>query len=525
MRKFSVLVVFAALASTTIHAPAEARQSATGQRAAALPPLSEVLDNVRRAVGYRNIRRFGPGFTIVERDPQGQSHELQFGTRRGELRDGREFVYDGALAWQFDARRAVSIPSPIRQRQKLGWPLWVRSHWWLNPASGFRVSIAPEQGDARQVALMLAQPGGVVEATVFVDRSTWLPERLVLPYERGPFTAHYSDYRSVEGVRFPFAIETSYREASRRSVASITRLASTAEFARPPLPNDHRFYASRPAALETRQGVPFSGGTPGHVYVRAQVNDTPQGWWHFDSGADSMIIDEAVAEALGMEVVGTHRSMGADGSVREGTWRRARSFNLGRIRIENLVFRAMDLSANNAPPGERRMGTIGYDLLARAVVEYGDGGRRVRVCDPATYRLPRGGRWQPLQHIDSTPAFPAVADGLPGLFQLDTGAAGTVDFTKHFHEAHGMLRTRETRQLQSQGSGGTFSVAVGRLGRLSFAGERFDDLEVSFRTGGISREGSAGTIGREVLGRFTIVFDYSNQRLAFLPPTGAGVCG
>jgi hypothetical protein len=130
-----------------------------------------------------------------------------------------------------------------------------------------------------------------------------------------------------------------------------------------------------------------------------------------------------------------------------------------------------------------------------------------------------------LAHIDSTPAFKGVAEGLVGLFQIDTGSAGTIDFTKHFHERHGMLGGRETREIQVLGSGGSFAVRVGRLKEFRFAGEEFHDLEVAFRTGGVSREGSAGTLGRELLNRFTLIFDYPNQRLAFLPPGSAGSCG
>jgi hypothetical protein len=216
--------------------------------------------------------------------------------------------------------------------------------------------------------------------------------------------------------------------------------------------------------------------------------------------------------------------MGADGTPREGTWRRARSLTIGRIRIENAIFRALDLSANNAPPGERRMGTLGYDLFARAVVEYGDGGRFVRICNPANYRLPRGAHWQKLQHIDATPAFSGSVEGWTGLFQLDTGTAGSVDFTKHFHERTGLLRNRETRRMNVAGSGGSFPVEVGRVSDFRLAGQVFRALEVAFRTGGISREGSAGTVGREVLDRFTMVFDYPHQRLAFLPARSSGSC-
>jgi hypothetical protein len=495
-----------------------------GAPSTAAPSTSQVLRNVRAAVGQERLNAFGRAFEITETGSEDEIHRIRFGTGAGELRNGDEFLYDGKLGWQFDSRRKMFFPASLRQREKAAWPLWVRGHWWLNPKSGLQARLLPEESNAREVAVALSMPGGVVGATVHVDRSTWLPARIVVPYERGPFTQRFRDYRLVRGVQFPFAVETSYRDTSSRTVVSVAPLAATSFFDRPKPPLDYRFDPARPPRLETRQGVPFPSGTPGHVYVQATADDVRSGWWHLDSGADSSIIDEAVAERLGMAVIGTHRSAGADGKPVEGTWRRAKSFTLGRIRIENPVFRAIDLSANNAPPGERRMGTIGYDLFARAVVEWGDRGRRVRICDPASYRLPKGARWQTLEHIDSTPAFRGVAEGHSGLFQIDTGSAGTVDFTKPFHERNLMLRSRPTRPMQVLGSGGSFGVQVGRLADFKFAGQEYRDLEVAFRTGGVSREGSAGTVGRDVLERFTLVFDYPHQRLAFLPAGRSGVC-
>lgn len=511
-------ILLAAAGFAPISAPAQA---------APPPTVQQALASIRQAVGYRNVLRMRGGFAIVERDGNGARERLLFGTRRGELRSGDAFGFDGAYAWQRDERRAAPIPFSQRQREKLMWPLWVRGHWWLNPESGIAAAILPGESDSRTLALALSLRDGLVPATLYVDRATMLPARLVVPYERGPFTATFSDYRWVRGVRVAGTVRTSYRGETERRLVSMAPLADRGAFAAPALPADTRFDPAVRARLEIAPGAPFASGTPGHIYVRAGVDDRRTGWWHLDSGSDSMIIDEAVADALGMEVIGTHRSMGADGIPREGTWRRARSFTLGPIRIERAIFRAMDLSANNAPPGERRMGTIGYDLFARAVVEYADGGRDVRICDPNGYRLPRGGRWQRLEHIDATPAARGIVEGrLEGLFQVDTGNAGTIDFARPFHERHALLRRRPTDTLRVEGSGGSFAVERGRIARFDFGGRRFTDLEVTFRTGGISREGSAGTIGRDMLAPFRTIFDYAHHRIAFVPvAAGQGRCG
>lgn len=527
MRFRSFLLAGWALISCMQAAPGPAAAQSAARAVA--PSATQVLASVRRAVGYRSLAALPNGFAVTERvtGDGAEDRIVHFGTRRGELRNGDEFGFDGSFAWQNDRRRNMAIPFSQGQREKLMWPLWVRGYWWLNPRSGIAARILPGESDARMVALALTLRDGLVPATLYVDRATWLPVRLVVPYERGPYTARYSDYRTIRGLRLPGVVETDYRGESRRQLLTMTPIPDRAVFAAPALPADYRFDPSRPAAPETLAGAPFGPNSPGHIYVRATADDVRTGWWHFDSGSDSMIIDEAVANELGMEIIGTHRSMGADGTPREGTLRRGRSFSIGRIRIENPVYRAMDLSANNAPPGERRMGTIGYDLFARSAVEYAGGGRDIRICDPRLYRLPRGARWRRLEHIDATPAARGLVEGrIEGLFQIDTGAAGTIDFARPFHERHRLLANRATESMRSQGSGGSFAVERGHIARFDFGGRRYDNLEVTFRTGGISRDGSAGTVGREVLAPFRMVFDYSNHRVAFAPlAAGHGRCG
>jgi hypothetical protein len=377
------------------------------------------------------------------------------------------------------------------------------------------------------IALRLERRGGVLAATLFVDRSTWLPHRLVVPYDRGPFTAVYSDYRRALGIMLPHRIESKYRDSSVSTVTAVRRLSPGKGDFSMARPADYSFDNGAPALLSLRRGTPVAVGDPGHVYARPAIDGREQGWFLFDSGADGMMIDTKIADALGMPIIGRTNSIGADGNPRPGTFRRGKSFRLGRLTIENPVYLALDLSANNAPAGEKRAGVIGYDVLARAVVEYSGTGDKVALCDPARYRAPARARWQALHFIDSTPAVWASAEERrQALFQVDTGSAATVDFYPGYTVRERLLEGRQTRSLRSQGAGGSFAVEVGRLASFEFAGKRFRDVEVSFRTGGIGRDGGAGVIGRELMAGFTTIFDYPHRRIAFAPIAAGGrACG
>ncbi len=514
----SARTLLAALAASLPVAASRAEPSPPP--AAATPSVTRVLAEVRRAVGFDALQRLTPGIAIVDRRGEDRATTVSLGVRHGEYRIGDESGFDGRYRWQADSRRGIAIPNALRQHEKAAWPLWVRGHWWLNPASGISVTLLPGETDAGHIALSLRRADGVVPATLYIDRATMLPARLVVPYERGPFEARYSDWQSFAGVRIARRVDTSYRDASTLRTERIERLRS-APFAAPPMRADSSFDPAAPALVPVRRGPDFSPGVRGHSFVQARVNGEEAGWWLVDSGADGMLIDERLADRLGMEVLGESRSTGADGRPRRATWRRGRSFTIGRLTYRDPLFLALDLSDSTAPPGEHRSGVIGNDVFARAVVEYGDDGDEVAICDPRLYRAPARTPWQPLDYIDQTPAVRTRIEGNRiGLFQIDTGAAGSVDFYRPFVEANHLLDGRETREVQSAGAGGAFSMRAGRLRWIDLGGRRFADQEVGFRTGP-GRDG-AGVIGRALLQPFRTIFDYPHRRIAFVSADGRG---
>jgi hypothetical protein len=507
MIRFSLALLLAAAA------PALAAPAPVAAEAPAAPNLRAVLEGVREATGAAALERLR-GFAI-----EGEGGPLLLGTRRGEVKLGGEAVYDGEVAWRFDERRRSGVPLNLRQLEKLAWPLWVRSGWWLNPASGIAVEALPAESSAELIALRLKRSGGIVPATVFVDRRTLLPARLVVPYDRGPMTMLFSDWRPALGGRIAFTVESTYRDTQRRQAISVRplRAGEWAAFALP-APQDYRFDPAAPALLPVQYGTPFAGGAPPHVYVTPEVDGKALGPFLLDSGADGMMIDEKLADSLGMPVIGLTNSMGADGNPRPATFRRGKTFRIGRLVVENPVYLALDLSKNNAPPGTARAGVIGYDMFARAAVEFVGAGERVAICDPERYRLPAGAHWQKLYFMDSAPAIRTRFAGGDGLFQVDTGSAATVEFYPGVAPA--LLALAGARELTSSGAGGTYRVRVGRLSWLDLGPNRVRDVEAAFRTSGVGRDGGTGVIGRDLLRPFTTIFDYRHRRIAF-PAGGA----
>jgi Aspartyl protease len=488
--------------------------------------VRQVISNVREAVGYDALARLPRGF-VVQDDSGDRANDpdvLWLGTH-GEYRqaksesDPRALGFDGRFAWQLD-RTGYPAPMPQRLREKVLIPAWVRSGWWLSGDPRFVLSVLPAETNEKRVALSLRLEHGLVGAKIYVDRATWLPSALAVDYERGPYTLRLEDYQATPiGVRLPARISVDYRgETTEHRVTSVAAIASTARdpFAVPSLPPDTSFDDAVPAELQVAQGVPFSANAPGHFYVRASVDGKDAGWFHLDTGSDTLQIDTKLADELGMPVLGTSETFGADGRPQKVTIRRGKSFRLGRVTIKNPIFLASDMTGKNAPPGQKRAGFVGFPLFARVVAEVTGGGRRVALYDPKTYRLQKA-RWQDLSYVDLTPAVPCRFEGdRTGLFQLDTGAAGTVTFYERYIKEQRLLEGRTVREESAVGAGGTYRELAGKIAWFDLAGHRFANPDAGFRLSGLSREGAAGVVGRAFLSAFEIVFDYPNRRVAFV---------
>lgn len=484
--------------------------------------FARVVSNVRNSVGYDNLKKLKRGFVVEEgladSNPSngfvymfGSNGEIR---RRAMSQNPNPFIFDGKDGWLIDRVSGEPTPPiPQRLREKLLFPLWVRSGHWLDEKAPLVMSILPNESDDKRVALSMKFKDGLVDGKLFVDRATWLPTTLVVGYEAGPYTVELKDYQEAFGFRYTHQIAISYRGTTGNyKVKSITEIspADGNVFTKPALPNDTTFDNSIPAELKVGKGR--------HYYVRPLVDGRDLGWFNFDTGFGSMSIDAKFADELGMPVLDTMKIKGRDGNVRTVTIRRGKTFQLGRVTIKNPIYLAEDLSDKDAPPEEKRAGVCGYPLFARVVAEVTRGGERIALYDPANYRLPKG-KWQELSFVEHTPAVRARLEGnREGLFILDTGNSGAVTFNSQYTKEQRLLEGRQVNQETGSGSGGAYKYLSGSLEWFELAGYKFKRPRAEFGIGGegFEMEGRAGNIGQDFMSAFTVVFDYSHKRVAFI---------
>src|SRR5215204_6763053 len=169
-RTFWLLLIL----GTTV-APVTAAQSA--------PTAAEALARVRAAVGYERLRARRNGVLAKGTARVGgldSKLTLLFapdGRFRTDIEGplGSVTGFDGTAGWELDWS-GMPRPLELEDLELAQLEAAVRSARWLADDGPFAVSVDAAKTDDEQVAFNLALKKGLLNATVFVDRATWLPK-------------------------------------------------------------------------------------------------------------------------------------------------------------------------------------------------------------------------------------------------------------------------------------------------------------------------------------------------------------
>jgi hypothetical protein len=178
----------------------------------------------------------------------------------------------------------------------------------------------------------------------------------------------------------------------------------------------------------------------------------------------------------------------------------------------------LDLRFLEAPLARPIAGVLGYEFISRCVTEIDLDAARIALHDPASYQS-AGKEWTAMKLSNRVPVVEARFEGHAYPLRLDTGAAGRgVLFHPSFVEKLKLLDGRETTMSVSGGVGGSVPTRMGKLKWLEIGGQRIEDLDAGFvmePKGAFSDQYTAGVVGASLLRRFTLIFDYPHQRIAF----------
>ncbi|MGE0553112.1 MAG: aspartyl protease family protein [Gemmatimonadales bacterium] len=414
----------------------------------------------------------------------------------GEL--GEEVHFDGSRLTVRDANGAVA---PLAGRAR-----------GLELAFARLLGAVPAWGTEQSRGEIPFPDTRTVATVSFPDDST---HRITVPTLQGIEELVGTARRTVAGVTFSSRVVHRVGDFVSRRVA-VDQAEAATDDAIPPSPRDGgtmsiRFRSRTLSTLETKS-VPA-----GLTLVRIRWNGEP-GWWILDTGASDAVADSTAVATRAAPAVGRTLVTSMLGQT-VAPLHRIDSLDLGPVHLDGLTVAATDLSPLGTAIGERLVGIIGFDLLARAVVEFlpGHGGVRIGPPDAAPAEVP----WQSLVLLDRHPTVPGVVDGeVTGRLRLDTGAGPALMTNRWVSEETDLLTGRSTQPF----AGAPVEAVAGTVDRLDLAGHPVRSVLTLFVTGGTGQIASVfndrdlvGNVGAPVLARFRMILDYSRDRLALIP--------
>ncbi len=525
---------------TAIHAqanekPAFSKEEILNRWAAALGGR----DHLANVTAYHIHSQLNAGGLTGAYDEQGDAH----GQRKESVDLGDAFKQDnlisGGKGWVRDSSGKVHDLSG-EELQDVVTSAYEESFSYLLPGRmPGHVEITGEDAAGKSYVVKLFPTGGKA-ATIYLDKSTFLPLREERPAASNTQTTTFSDWRDVSGVMMPGKMFQSNGDPKFDGSLTLEKVDWNPVF-------DAQVF-SKPgeaalpvqfAAGQHEAAFPFEPAG-NHILVPVRVNGSEPAWFFFDSGADLSVIDAAWAKKLGLVSKG---AMGISGSG-------AGSAELGMLSDVSLGLPGVDVPAKTAATvplapmfsffGREINGVVGYDVISRFVVEIDYAGHMIHLHDPANYHYSGHGTAVPFAFLGNKPLVHAkvAIEGQPpleGEFTIDTGAGGFVAFTSPFVDSHHLLSAGfKTIDSPSAGIGGVSRDLAGRLASLQIGPYILPNAIAAFsrdNRGSGSNPNQAGNIGGELLRRFTVVFDYSHQVMYLEPnsqfndPFDAGMSG
>lgn len=499
--------------------------------AAAAPPTArDVLARAKAAQGgkawdaVRSIHATGR----VEQGGLAGTLDMLTDVRTGRYRDAWDLgaekgatAFDGKIAWSQDASGQSREEGAQQPRESAFTEAYRRAEaWWYPDRRPGEVKYAGERSEGgRRFHVLAITPAGGRAFELWVDAATWLFDRTVERIAPDTFTTTLSDWRTVRGVKLPFAAVISQGEAKYDQRIALAKVElnvplDAARFALPPPPpRDFGF-----AGGQRSTTVPFAF-LNNHVYVDVRLDGKGPYRFFLDTGGVN-IVTPALAKELGLEAKGALPGGGVGEAKEDIGVAKVKRVEIGDAFLDAQTFFVYPIGAMDAVEGTHVDGLVGYEVFRRFIARLDYAHARLTLTDPDGWKYEGAGTAVPFVFNAHLPQVAGEIDGVPGRFDLDTGSRSSVDLFVPFVEEHHLVEKYGARveRIGGWGVGGASRGYVVRGRELKLGPVAIPDPVVGLATskkGAFARTGVAGNVGGGVLSRFDVTFDYGRKQVIF----------
>ncbi len=265
------------------------------------------------------------------------------------------------------------------------------------------------------------------------------------------------------------------------------------------------------------------------IYMHASLNGSQPLWMMLDTGSNVTVFDESVLQTPGIRFLGEGNAYGpGQGSVQKLTFASHATLRFAGAELGDQTVATLPLEWFSRAVGRSTDGFLGSNVFRSYVVEIDYANQVLQLHDPTSYSYSGSGQRLPLQFIwDDIPTVRAEVVGqdgtaITGVFLVDSGATTALWLTKAFSNAHPeFLSAHETIEVPNVVAvGGELSARLGRVPAIRLGGFLISMplTQFSQNTSGIfATSDIAGTIGAQMLRRFTVIFDYAHREMIIEP--------
>jgi Aspartyl protease/PDZ domain len=438
---------------------------------------------------------------------------------------GTEQGYDAAGSWSAADGLVQPVEDAATVASSVTAAYIARNGWWHPGTDPATFSYAGRRTrDAGVFDVVHVVPKGGDAVDVWFDARTNLIAELVEPNASNVTTTTYlSDYRSVNGVRYPYSTIVSTGDPKNNQSLRVTSVTfagalTAADFARP------QNKRTGSIAGGTSTSIPFDmdDADKGHIVLLVRVNGSRPLHVIFDTGGSNVVSSE-VAREIGLKGTGSTTAGGAgEARVTVQTLSGA-TLQLGSATLTNQPFGIFPLPRSLIHMTSRYAvdGVIGYEVLKNFVVSIDYVRRTLTLTEPSAFDS--AGAGTPIHFASATiPVIPIAYDGVLGQFMFDTGNAFYNTVSQTFLNAHSLAPVSPSPVLvQSSGNlGGALRPWLTRAKSIQIGPYRIDRpvfAVTNTQKGALAGTAFAGNISQSIISRFDVALDYAHDTLYMKP--------
>lgn len=251
------------------------------------------------------------------------------------------------------------------------------------------------------------------------------------------------------------------------------------------------------------------------ILLMAKINEKGPFSLLLDTGCTVPTLHPTLVDELGLEPSGRVRIQGIAGLERAPTYRNV-VIDLGDAQYKPRRIASIPSERDHS---RRRDGVIGSTFLETFVVEYRPREKILKLHAPATFDYTGKGESVTFRLHEEIPVVEASlqlpnGSALKGEFEIDTGCDSGVCFGEHFVRKHNLVEDLAGKKSEKFGIGGKVETIDARIPVFQIGEREFKNAQADlFLDGSPVDEPLAGHIGMGVLGRTTVILDYSRKRM------------